>query len=257
MTVISDTQTRPQIERLRLEPVRRTLTVAKKFNVTPNMIRIVLSGDELSGVQSPGADDNIKMIVPDEIGKSVMRSYTPRAYNAEAQELVIDFAVHEAGPATRWALDVEPGDKAVIAGPRGSKRVMGKIDRWLMIADETALPALARRLEDGKSGEQFDCLITVPSESDQQDIESASDVRIDWLHRDETNAAPCDATPLLFALERMDIMPGTYVWIAAEGGVVRTLRNYLMGSRGVDKHWIKATGYWVNGKADTSAKFEE
>lgn len=122
MTVLSETEAeaRPHIERVRHEPVRRTLKVANKFYVTPNMIRLVLTGDELDGFYAPGADDNIKMIVPDEAGKSVMRSYTPREFDAVAQELVIDFAVHEAGPATRWALDVEPGDEAVIAGPRGS-----------------------------------------------------------------------------------------------------------------------------------------
>ena len=65
----------PKVERLRMEPVRRTLTVAQKFNVSPNMIRIVLTGEELQGFNSPGADDNIKMIVPDGDGRPVMRSW--------------------------------------------------------------------------------------------------------------------------------------------------------------------------------------
>ena len=247
----------PKIERLRMEPVRRTLTVAQKFNVSPNMIRIVLTGEELQGFNSPGADDNIKMIVPDGDGRPVMRSYTPRSYDAEAGELVIDFAVHEAGPATRWALDVQPGELAYVAGPRGSKQVQGQIERWLMIADETALPALVRRVEAADASERFECIMTVPTGADEQEIASSADVVERWLHRDCLNAAPEDATPLLFELERTDIPDGTFIWIAAEGGVVRTLRNYLIESRGIDKRWIKATGYWVKGQSDTSAKFED
>jgi hypothetical protein len=44
------------------------------------------------------------------------------------------------------------------------------------------------------------------------------------------------------------------VWIAAEAGVARRLREHLVETRGLDKRWIKAAGYWVAGEADSSAK---
>ncbi|MAP95439.1 MAG: hypothetical protein CMK07_10850 [Ponticaulis sp.] len=47
------------------------------------------------------------------------------------------------------------------------------------------------------------------------------------------------------------------MWIAAEGSVVKAIRDYLITERGVDRRWIKATGYWVDGQADTTAKFED
>lgn len=250
-------RTPPKLQRLRMEPVRRRLIVAQKFFLTPNMIRVVLTGDELEGFWSPGADDNIKMLVPDANGQTVMRSYTPRSYDPIAGELVIDFAVHEAGPATRWALDVNVGDEALVAGPRGSKLVEGEIDRWLMIGDETALPALARRVENGRPGDSFYCMVSVPRAADEQVMESLASVRTWWIHREPADLDPDDATPLLDRLARYDIPDGTFIWIAAEGSVVKAVRDYLIRMRRIDPAWIKATGYWVKGRADTTAKFEE
>lgn len=251
-----DVKIPPTIQKLRLDTVRRKLTVAEKMYVSPNMIRLTLSGDELEGFWSPGFDDNIKVFVPDQNGATVMRSYTPRHYDAVSKELVVDFAVHEAGPATRWALDVEPGETAEIGGPRGSKLIEGKIDRWLMIADETAIPALARRLEQGQVSEEFYCVISVPRPEDEQVVSTKATVRARWLHREPSYWEANDPTPILDVLARHTIPPGTFIWIAAEGGVVRKVRDYLMRSRGIAPEWIRATGYWVAGNADASAKFD-
>ena len=246
----------PRQERIRHDLVMRNLNVAEKTYLTPNMIRIVLTGEELEGFTSPVADDNIKIFVPDETGATVKRSYTPRGYDAVNGRLVLDFAVHQAGPATRWALDVLPGDKAQIGGPRGSKLIIGDIERWLLIGDETALPAIARRLEDAKAEQKMVCIITVPGEADRQSFETSADAEIIWVHRDELGVSPTDHQSLIDTLSKLDLGEGDFVWLAAEGGVTRKLRAHLMEDRGLDAKWIKATGYWVAGSADTTAKFD-
>ena len=255
-TIKTPNRTAPVIERVRLEPIKRNLIVSEKYHVSPNMLRLVVKGDELVGFNAPGADDNIKMIVPDEAGNMVMRSYTPRRYNPVAGELEIDFALHLAGPATKWALDVEVGETAIVAGPRGSKHVSGDIDRWVMVGDETAIPAMARRLEEAEAGERITAVITIPSREDMQQIESAADVDYVCVYRDELGVGATDTASLIRQLEPMDIRAGVFVWLAAEGGVVRTLRTYLTDERGLDRRWIKASGYWVEGEADTTAKFD-
>ncbi len=253
----TETTTReaPVIERVRLPLQRRNLTVTEKFYLTPNMIRVVVSGDELEGFQSPSPDDNIKIMTPDPSGEQTMRSYTPRRYDADKRELSLDFAVHEAGPATRWALDVKVGDPALIGGPRGSKRVVGEIDHWLLIGDETALPAMLRRVEEAGAGERYTMLASIPGSSDEQAIETDAEFAPVWLHRN--GASPEDADLLIAALDKIDIPEGTFVWLAAEGDVTRKVRTYLNANRNVPLRWIKATGYWVSGQADTTAKFED
>jgi hypothetical protein len=70
------------------------------------MRRFTLHSPELHDFVSLGADDHVKLFFgtgPD--GRPAMRDYTPRRFDTAKGELVIDFALHEAGPATRWAMD--------------------------------------------------------------------------------------------------------------------------------------------------------
>ena len=90
------------IRRVRHETRRRSLTVASVTALTPRMKRIVLVGD-LEGFASLGADDHIKLFFADASGAGAMRDFTPRAFDAVAGTITIDFALHEAGPATTWA----------------------------------------------------------------------------------------------------------------------------------------------------------
>ena len=85
-----------------------------------------------------------------------MRDYTPRAFDAAGNRLTIDFALHDAGPATAWALNARPGETLLIGGPRGSTVVPDDFDFYLLAGDETALPSIGRRLESPASGRRRD-----------------------------------------------------------------------------------------------------
>src|SRR5215475_4268936 len=111
--------------RVRHETRRRVLDVKRVDKIAAHMIRVALGGD-LEGFTSLGFDDHVKLFFPDESGgpgaepKTIARDYTPRHYDAKRNLLEIDFAIHEAGPATRWAEQVRVGDPLTIGGPRGS-----------------------------------------------------------------------------------------------------------------------------------------
>src|SRR5208282_4786384 len=93
--------------RVRHETRRRTLTVKAVEKIAAHMIRITLSGD-LDGFTSLGFDDHVKLFFPDESAgpgtepQTIARDYTPHLYDARRNVLEIDFAIHDAGPATRW-----------------------------------------------------------------------------------------------------------------------------------------------------------
>ena len=87
------------ITRHRHELKRRTLTVRETGYLTPHMIRMVLHSEELADFTSLGADDHIKLIFPGTGETPEMREYTPRRFDTERCELVLDFAVHDAVPA--------------------------------------------------------------------------------------------------------------------------------------------------------------
>ena len=253
-TMTDQTLKAPIVRRERLPMVRRKLVVEDKLYITPGMIRLVLGGEELAGFLSPSPDDNIKIIITDKDGNPAMRSYTPRRYDAVKNQLIVDFAVHEAGPATQWALDVKRGDAAVIGGPRGSKIVEGDICNWVLIGDETALPAMLRRVEEASAGTKITMIASVPAAVDEQVIETQADFTPIWVHRN--GVSPDAEGPLLEQLEHLTFEPGSFVWLAAEGRLTRTLRTYLNEERNVPLNWIRATGYWVKGQADSTAKFD-
>src|SRR5690606_39237371 len=128
----------------------------------------------------------VKLFFPVAEGeKPCMRDYTPRAFDTTACTLTLDFAVHEAGPATVWALAARPGDQLEIGGPRGSMVVADDFDWYLLVADETGLPAIGRRLEELRADVPVISAVLVESKADVQAVETAARWSAHWLFRDE------------------------------------------------------------------------
>ncbi|WP_027668337.1 MULTISPECIES: siderophore-interacting protein [Rhizobium] len=242
----------PGIERVRHDTRRRTLAVESVVDITPGMRRITLSGDVLGDFISLAPDDHIKIFVPAADGGEERRDYTPRRYDNAERKLTIDFALHEAGPVTQWAINAQPGDRLEIGGPRGSAVVSETVKRWLLIGDETALPAIGRRIEESSAGTVVTTIAAVTAPLEEQTFETSAELHLHWVHRPLSQAT--DATALLKLLSTVDIKPETFIWIAAEASVTRDIRAHLL-ERGCPLGWIKASGYWVFGKADTTEKF--
>ncbi|TKD21690.1 siderophore-interacting protein [Rhodobacter capsulatus] len=243
----------PQLQRFRQEPKRRILTVRSVRHLTPAMIRVVLGGEDLADFQSLAPDDHVKLLLGPETdgAQPQMRDYTPRRFDALRRELTLDFVDHPGGPAADWARAAQPGDSVGIGGPRGSAVITGPITHWLLIGDETALPAIGRRIEELAAGTPVTSLVAVPSEADRQEFETAARHQALWVTRPAAQAA--DPAPLLAALAGIAPGAGLFAWIAAEAGVAKALRAALL-ARGMSPAWIKAAGYWVQGQADTSVK---
>ncbi len=238
----------PRIERVRHEAKIRTLRVERSDRLTPGMLRITLSGEDLADFRSLGFDDHVKLFVPTPSGKAERRDYTPRRFDASSRILVLDFAIHNAGPATRWALDARPGDTVQIGGPKGSSFVSPDVQRWLLIGDETALPAIGRRIEEAAEGTQIISVAAVTGPQDEQVFDTRAHVTTLWAHRPLVAAA--DPGALLGLIRALTVSPDTFVWIAAEAGVARAIRDHVIEERGHPRSWVKAGGYWIMGHAD-------
>ncbi|MEN0107560.1 MAG: siderophore-interacting protein [Pseudomonas sp.] len=243
------------IHRVMHEIKRRRLDVLRVTDITPHMRRITVGGPELAGFVSLGSDDHIKLFFAetpeqqqalqnmtfggDSDGpKPAMRDYTPRRYDAALGELDIDFVLHGDGPASTWAEQAAPGQHLYIGGPRGSMIVPDMFDSYLLIGDETALPAIARRLEELPAGRQVLALIEVPNAAEQQVLSSAATVEVRWLHREA-------GQDLLGAVKTISLPGGAlYTWIATESTTSRRIRRVLLDDFGVNEDFLKAAGYW-------------
>lgn len=261
--------------RVRHELRFRQLTVKTVQRVTPHLIRITLTGDALEGFTSPGFDDHAKLFFPDaatgqltlptagpdgpvwpEGGRPAMRDYTPRRHDAQANTLEIDFALHDAGPATQWAEQAKPGDIVGVGGPRGSFIVPTEFDWHLLIGDDTALPAIARRLAELPAGARAVVLAEVDSEADEIPFETQADLTLRWVHRQ--GAAPGLSAVLVDTLKAMTLPAGDFhAWVGCESAIAKALRAHLVGERGANPKWVRASGYWRRGAAATHDTHDE
>jgi NADPH-dependent ferric siderophore reductase len=218
------------------------------------MLRVGFVSPDLHDFVSAAADDHIKLFFP--VGdETVMRDFTPRAFDTAKGALWIDFALHEAGPATEWATSAGIGDTLQIGGPRGSTIVPDDYDWHLLVGDETALPAMARRADELTPGVPVATYAIVADAQEAMSFQSPADLVQTWIVRDGRGD---DAAQLRAALEGFAPPPGDgFIWIAAEGAVARALRQYMIDERGHPREWMKAAGYWARGKADGGGKIED
>jgi NADPH-dependent ferric siderophore reductase len=239
--------------RVRHEARRRAVTVKAVGRLTPNMVRVVFEGASLEGFISLGYDDHVKLLFPSSGAEPAMRDFTPRRHDAARRELTIDFALHQTGPASDWAARSRPGDALEIGGPRSSFVVPDVFDWHLLIGDETALPAIGRRLEELPSHARAVVVAAVVGEVEEQVFASDAAVAVHWVHRPLARAA--DPQPLLAAVADLTLPAGEgYAWIAAESGVARALRQRLV-DRGLRR--IKAAGYWRQGGAGVHERLDD
>ncbi|PHR61854.1 MAG: NADPH-dependent ferric siderophore reductase [Robiginitomaculum sp.] len=242
------TQGSPAITRVRHENVRkRTLDVISVKDITPNMRRIVLHSPELHDFVSSSPDDHVKLFFPSGAEKPLMKDYTPRSFDTEANTLTIDFAMHELddiGPATLWALNAKRGTQLTIGGPRGSAVISDAFDWYLLIGDETALPAIGRRIEESRAKCDVISLVVVDSELEKQTFVSKANWTGHWVFRDIDGQDDAENLSKLIA----SIIPSSgngFVWIAAEAIVAKSLRAYMVDTQNFSINSVKASGYWV------------
>ena len=251
------------VEKIRHPLKARLLQVRRTRQLTPHLLRVTLAGDDLADFVSGSFDDHVKLLLPptpddvpalpatgprglafpDGAERPVARDYTPRRYDPDARELDVDFVLHGHGPAATWAAQARPGQSVGIAGPRGSFVIPTEFDWHLLVGDETAIPAIGRRLEELPARKRVLAVVEISSPAAQVDFETRADLAIQWVH------CPIDtsdgASALERAVRRLHLPDGNgYIWAAGEFSAIRDIRHHLVHERGFDKARIRAASYW-------------
>jgi NADPH-dependent ferric siderophore reductase len=267
----NETTARPDlaVTRVRQSPKFRLAEVKRVTPLSSHLVRVTLGGADLHDFHSASFDDHVKVFFPAPgelrpasptlgpdgpvfgpgVARPVARDFTPRRYapagTATAAELDLEFALHDAGPATEWAARAQAGQYLGIGGPRGSMIIPTHFDWHLLLGDDTALPAIARRLEELPRGVRAIVIVEVEEPTARIEFTTRADADIHWCYRarSETDSG------LLSSLRKLpDFPPGEgYVWAAAEAALVRRLRQHVSEDRHIDKSRIRAAAYWKRG----------
>lgn len=247
-------------------PVRR-VQVLRVGRPTPGVVSVTLGGEALRGFVSAGFDDHLKLMLPPapgrplvlptlqdgrvswptglaEADRPVMRDYTPLHFDAQALELDLEFALHGEGPAAAWAAQARPGDELGLGGPRGSMVLPAGHDAYVLAGDESALPAIARRLAELPAGTRAMVMIEVAAAEEQRVLASAAQVHLRWLER----GASAPGQRLLQAVRETALPEGTvFAWAAGEALTMAELRAHWLGL-GQPAALMRVSAYWRQGR---------
>lgn len=252
--------------------VRRTEVVRTAW-VGSGLIRVTLGGPGTVGFESHSPDEHVKLIFPDLDGtlrlpepdglmlrwprpSPTSREYTVRRYDQVTGELELDIAPHDSGLGAAWARAVEPGDVAHVAGPPGGLIVPHTYDRYLLAGDITALPAIARWLEELPRTASGWAFIEVADESEEIALCAPDEVRVCWLHRGDRPPGTVDLLERAVRAVKVPDGERLYVWLAGEAGVLKPLRRWVRHELGLRPADHDITGYWKRGVADFDDEHE-
>ncbi len=180
----------------------------------------------------------------------VLRTYTIRWIDHEAQEVAIDFVVHgEAGVAGPWALNAQPGDVLHLRGPNGAYAPDPAADWHLFVGDEAALPAIAGSLEALEPAARAVAFLEVEGPADEIELTTAADLELHWLHRGDHQ--PGFTSLLDDAVRAFNWLPGrVHAFVHGESNLLKTVRPYLLDDRQVPRSDASVSGYWRRGETE-------
>jgi len=260
------------------------VTVARTEQLSPTMVRVVLTGADLANfTMNEFSDAYVKLIYPragveypDPIDMKAIRTsmpqadwpqnrtYTVRRWDAENRELTVDFVVHgDEGLAGPWARDAQPGDQIWLGGPGGGYRPDPEADWHLLVGDESALPAIAASLEVMPENAVGHVFIEIHNPASELKLTAPAGVEVHWL----LDVARPPGTVLVEAVTALPFGEGTvHAFVHGEAAAVRDLRRLLKRERGVKQAYLSISGYWRQGaddeewravKGDWNRKIEE
>ena len=255
---------------LRLPVAMRELTVVATAELTPLMRRITLAGDQLGAFQAAGAtqpamqcygpDDHVRLFFPDpqtgilslprqgegrihwpEDPPAISRIYTPRAFDAASGELVLDFVMHGHGIAGQWAAEAKPGDRIHLAGPKSSMQIP-PAKRFLLLGDETALPAIANWLEMLPPETEVAAHVLITDPTARTALSPHPNSTVEWHDYD-----PADIQAYRHLVTA--VAADCFVWGAGERAAMTDFQDHLT-SMGHPRDMTDLTNYWTRGAAD-------
>jgi len=114
--------------------------VSRLERLSPSFLRVTFAGPDLDRFADNGYDQRIKLVLPlpecgvaylptgpdwyarwrglSDVRRNPIRTYTVRAVRRHLAEVDVDVVLHgDAGPASRWANRVRPGDEVALLGP--------------------------------------------------------------------------------------------------------------------------------------------
>ncbi|MFN7149401.1 MAG: siderophore-interacting protein [Microthrixaceae bacterium] len=265
---------RPAVPQRREPPPFRRCRVVGAHGRSATMVRVVLGGSELVGLERGEPGSSVRLLLPRDDGvlelpdwngnefrwsdgtRARIRTLTPLQVRADAgagaagAELDVDIVLHGTSPLTRWAqaaLDGEPVE-AAISGTASGYEIDARATSYVLLGDESAVPAITTLLAELSPSARLVVVVERRPDAEPVELPAHSGATVTWSVLPD-GAAP--GSTLADALDGMELEPGTRVWAAGEAAGVQRLRKVLFDGRGVPRSHASIRGYWKAGRDGT------
>jgi NADPH-dependent ferric siderophore reductase len=229
---------------------------------------VTLGGPELEGFRADEPAASVRLLLPtpgaDELvmpawngneflladgRRPTIRTFTPRRVDPEALELDLDVVIHPGGAASAWAEEAVDGAPAAVSGPGRGYEVDEGASAFLLLGDESAMPAITQLLEVLPGTTPVQVHVEVASPDARIDLPHHPAATVTWS---DLPAGSTSGDTLVAAVRGADIPPDSQVWAAGEAAAVQRIRRHLFEDRGLDRSRATVRGYWKHGRSEGS-----
>jgi NADPH-dependent ferric siderophore reductase len=237
----------------------KELAVTHSKQLTKNMLRLTLQGEDLASLPSNAEGAYFKLVFAGaDAEKPIMRTYTVAKHRADQHEIDVDFMLHRSangvvdGVAVPWAVQAAVGDTINMFGPGPATFINPQADWYLLAADMTALPALVANLALLPQNASGYLVLEILSEEDRQELPLPGSMEVQWVVNSDAGS---DASPLYEAIKKLLWLDGQVaIWAACEFKSMKKIRRYFREEKAVEKSQLYISSYWKKGLKEEQHK---
>lgn len=239
-----------------MPPAFRRVSVARVIRLGPRMVRVTLTGSELAGLLIDEPAASVRLLLPDpgeelaipiwngneflrEDGtRPIIRTFTPRRF--DDAELDLDLVLHSAGAASAWVLQATAGDEVAVSGPGRGYSMDPDAADYLLIGDETAIPAISQLLETIGADARIRVHLEVDDEFGVVDLPEHPGRHLTW----HLLGGVSRGSHMTRALTAEKLGDETAVWCAGQAAAMQQIRQLLFKELELPRSQATVRGYW-------------
>ncbi|MBV7262742.1 siderophore-interacting protein [Photobacterium sp. WH24] len=263
----------------RLQP--KSFTVQQAFDISPNMRRVILTGEDIRHLPADSAGQYVKLLFTSagstdlstlsEGQKPVLRTFTISEFDPEQGTLALDFVKHhhkdksqrkdehqhkgeitpeQGGYACHWAMHTQPGEQISLGGPNTIQGLADDSDWVLIIGDMTALPSIQLKTARLAADSQGYVVLALSSEQDLPALQLPSGVELITVVDGERSGTAL--AEKVTQLRWPDGKPA--IWCACEFSTMRAIRQHISQQDQFDRKTCYISSYWKHGVTEDGHK---
>lgn len=203
-------------------------------------VRLLVPSPGVNTLETPAWNGNEFLLADG--SRPALRTFTPLRVERNSGRLQLQVVRHHGGAVATWAEDAALGSEAAISGPGSGYTIDEDAERFLLLGDETAIPAISDLLQALPDSVTIEAHIEIVQSDAQLALPDHPGATVTW-HVNEDEASP--GSELVGVAGAWHGLPDTTrLWAAGEAASMQVIRKHLFKTHGVARSQASVRGYW-------------